>query len=187
MVSAPDGRQVAARHGADILGHRAGRRARDHRHVVGAVDRHRDQLAGRAVGRHRREAVGDRLAGAQLLDRRLAVVGRVGPVAGRIEREGAVGRRPSPGWAVKVDWPWSTSADGRARPTVVRLPPDRRRRPRSPTPVDAPPITGTSLVPWIVTVTSWLAVPSVDTAVKLSVIDWPAPSCWIAVWLSSAV
>ena len=49
-----------------------------------------------------------------------------------------------------------------------------------------PVITGTSLVPWIVTVTSWLAVPSLDTAVKLSVIDWPAPSCWIAVWLSSA-
>ena len=36
--------------------------------------------------------------------------------------------------------------------------------------VDTPPITGTSLVPWMVTVTSWLAVPSNETAVKLSVI-----------------
>ena len=50
-----------------------------------------------------------------------------------------------------------------------------------------PPITGTSLVPLMVTVTSWLAVPSLETAVKLSVIDWPAPSCWMAVWLSSAL
>ena len=50
-----------------------------------------------------------------------------------------------------------------------------------------PPITGTSLVPLMVTVTSWLAVPSLETAVKLSVIDWPAPSCWMAVWLLSAV
>jgi len=32
-----------------------------------------------------------------------------------------------------------------------------------------------------VTVISWLAVPSEENAVKLSVIDWPAPSCWIAV------
>ena len=36
-------------------------------------------------------------------------------------------------------------------------------------PVQTPPITGTSLVPWMVTVTSWLAVPSEETAVKLSV------------------
>jgi hypothetical protein len=28
----------------------------------------------------------------------------------------------------------------------------------------------------MVTVTTWLAVPSEDTAVKLSLIDWPAPS-----------
>ncbi|AZO56245.1 hypothetical protein EJ077_24620 [Mesorhizobium sp. M8A.F.Ca.ET.057.01.1.1] len=54
-------------------------------------------------------------------------------------------------------------------------------------PVETPPITGTSLVPWMVTVTSWLAVPSEETAVKLSVIDCPAPSCWIAVWASSAL
>ena len=54
-------------------------------------------------------------------------------------------------------------------------------------PVDTPPITGTSLVPLMVTVTIWLAVPSEETAVKLSVMDWPAPSCWIAVWLSLAV
>src|SRR5437868_14839556 len=36
-------------------------------------------------------------------------------------------------------------------------------------PVATPPSTGVSLVPWMVTVTSWLAVPSEDTAVKLSV------------------
>ena len=54
-------------------------------------------------------------------------------------------------------------------------------------PMCTPPITGTSLVPLMVTVTSWLAVPSEETAVKLSVIDWPAPSCWIAVWLLLAV
>ena len=39
----------------------------------------------------------------------------------------------------------------------------------------------------MVTVTTWLALPSLDTAVKLSVIDWPAPSCWIALWLLLAV
>ena len=54
-------------------------------------------------------------------------------------------------------------------------------------PVLTPPMTGMSLVPLMVTVTSWLAVPSEETAVKLSVIDWPAPSCWIAVWVLSAV
>jgi len=39
----------------------------------------------------------------------------------------------------------------------------------------------------MVTVTSWLAVPSEDTAVKLSVMLCPAPSCWTAAWLSEAV
>src|SRR5438034_907227 len=39
--------------------------------------------------------------------------------------------------------------------------------------------TGTSLVPLMVTVTSWLLVPSEDTAVKLSVSDCPAPRCSI--------
>ena len=86
---------------------------------------------------------------------------------------------------MKVDWPWSASLMPSA-PEVTRLPPDRATSSVT-DPVDVPVITGTSLVPWIVTVTSWLAVPSLDTAVKLSVIDWPAPSCWIAVWPSSAV
>ncbi len=49
------------------------------------------------------------------------------------------------------------------------------------------PITAVSLVPLMVTVTSWLALPSLETAVKESVIDCPAPSCWIAAWLSLAV
>ena len=57
-------------------------------------------------------------------------------------------------------------------PVVTRLPADRATSSVT-DPVDAPRITGTSLVPWMVTVTSWLAVPSNDTAVKLSVIDWP--------------
>ncbi|MNV84255.1 hypothetical protein D3C71_1781160 [compost metagenome] len=54
-------------------------------------------------------------------------------------------------------------------------------------PLATPPITGTSLVPVMVTVTTSLAVPSDETAVKLSLIDSPAPSCWIALWLLSAV
>jgi len=45
---------------------------------------------------------------------------------------------------------------------------------------------GASLAPLMVTVTILLAEPSEETAVKESVIDWPAPSCWMAVWLSSA-
>src|SRR4051794_41956897 len=62
-------------------------------------------------------------------------------------------------------------------PLVLRLP--RVTAVSSVTsPVETPPITGTSLVPWMVTVTIWLAVPSEETAVKLSVMDWPAPSCW---------
>src|SRR5258708_16608777 len=51
-----------------------------------AVDGDRDLLAGGAVGGDRGEAVGERLAGAQLLDRRLRVVGAVAPRA--------VGRTP---------------------------------------------------------------------------------------------
>ncbi len=47
-------------------------------------------------------------------------------------------------------------------------------------PVDTPAITGTSLVPWMVTVTSLVAVPSKEVAVKLSVNVWPAPNCWMA-------
>ena len=58
--------------------------------VVGAVDGDGDDLAGRTIERDRGEAVGDRLAGAELLDRGLAIVGSVGPVAQGVEREGAV-------------------------------------------------------------------------------------------------
>ena len=49
-----------------------------------------DDPAGRTIERDRGEAVGDRLAGAELLDGGQAIVGRVGPVAQGIEREGAV-------------------------------------------------------------------------------------------------
>nr|WP_292543292.1 hypothetical protein [Mesorhizobium sp.] len=48
-------------------------------------------------------------------------------------------------------------------------------------------ITALSLVPWMVTVTSWLSLPSEETAVKLSVMVSPAPSCWMAAWVLSAV
>ena len=72
-------------------------------------------------------------------------------------------------------------------PLVVRLPEPLTATSSVTEPMCTPPITGTSLVPWMVTVTSWLAVPSLETAVKLSVIDWLAPSCWIAVWLLLAV
>src|SRR5207247_3075181 len=48
-----------------------------------------DELAGGAVARDRGEAVGKRLADTELLDRRLAVVGRIGPRAVGREREGA--------------------------------------------------------------------------------------------------
>ena len=47
--------------------------------------------------------------------------------------------------------------------------------------------TSASLVPLMVTVTSWEAVPSNDTAVKLSVNVPPAPSDWIAAWALLAV
>ena len=52
--------------------------------------------------------------------------------------------------------------------------------------METPPITGTSLVPSMVTVTTCCGAVA-DTAVKLSVSDWPAPSCWIAAWLLSAL
>src|SRR5213075_412144 len=94
LIDIGDGQRAAggdvAGDDADILGHRTGADAADHGHVVGAVDGHGDQLAGAAVAGHGGEGVGDRLAGAELLDRGLAVVGAVGPVARGVEREGAV-------------------------------------------------------------------------------------------------
>ncbi|MNL06213.1 hypothetical protein D3C87_1268450 [compost metagenome] len=88
-----------------------------------------------------------------------------------------------PAWAVKLDWPASTSAIVSA-PLVLRFGVEASSLTA---PVATPPITGTSLVPVMVTVTTWLAVPSDETAVKLSLSDWPAPSCWIAAWLLLAV
>src|SRR5205823_5003920 len=85
----PAGRQVAGNH-PDIPGDRVGDDAAEHRGVVGAVDGDGDELAGGAVGGHRGEAVGDALAGAELLDRGLAVGGGVGPVARGVEGEAAV-------------------------------------------------------------------------------------------------
>ena len=74
------GRQVAG-DDIDVLGHRAGVHAADHRHVVGAVDGDGDQLAVGAVAGDGGEAIGERLTVAELLDRGLAVVGGVGPAA----------------------------------------------------------------------------------------------------------
>ena len=161
----------------------------DHRRdiVVGAVDGDGDELAGGAVAGDGGEAVGDRLAGAELLDRGLAVVGGVGPVAGGIEREGAeavaAGVLACGG---EIGLALIDVGDGQ-RAAGGQVAGDVTATSSVTAPVLTPPITGTSLVPLMVTVTSWLAVPSLETAVKLSVIDWPAPSCWIAVWLSSAV
>ncbi|MNY13170.1 hypothetical protein D3C86_1462900 [compost metagenome] len=76
-------------------------------------------------------------------------------------------------WGAKFDWPWSTSAIVSA-PLVLRFGVEASS---FTAPVATPPITGTSLVPVMVTVTTWLAVPSDETAVKLSLSDWPAPSC----------
>jgi len=111
----------------------------------------------------------------------------VAPVAARVQREGAVVVAPrGAGWTAKVDWPWSTSAM-LSTPLVIRVMAATPAAPLSSLtlPVLIPPITGTSLVPLMVTVTCWLAVPSKETAVKLSVSDWPAPSCWIAVCVLS--
>ena len=51
---------------------------------------HSDELAVAAVKRHRGEAIGDRLPGAEMLDRCVAVIGGVGPLPVRGEREGAI-------------------------------------------------------------------------------------------------
>src|SRR5947199_3702961 len=56
-----------------------------------ASDLDGDELASAAVAGDRGKGVGDQLAGAQLLDRALAVIGRVGPAAVRWLGEGAVG------------------------------------------------------------------------------------------------
>src|SRR5262249_57042194 len=61
-----------------------GAHAADYRRVVGAVDGDGDDPAGGAIARDRGEAVGERLAGTELLDRRLAVLSPIGPpTAGR--------------------------------------------------------------------------------------------------------
>src|SRR6266404_3361571 len=94
-IDVGDGERAAggevAGNNRDILGHRTGGNAADHRHVVGAVDGDGDDLAGGGVAGDGGEAIGDRLGGAELLDRAQAVVDGVGPVAGGIEREGALG------------------------------------------------------------------------------------------------
>src|SRR5258708_123171 len=54
-------------------------------------------------------------------------------------------------------------------------------------PVETPPIVGVSLVPLMVTVTSWLAEPSDETAVKESEMESVAPSGWIPVCAPAAL
>ncbi len=61
-----------------------------HRGVVLAVDRYRDDMAA-AIGTGHHEAVGQLSAGLQVLHRRLAVVHAVDPVAAGVDAEAAVG------------------------------------------------------------------------------------------------
>src|SRR5213079_104397 len=94
LIGVGDGQRAAVGQvaGGDghIFGDGAGGDAADHGGVVGAVDGNGDELACGAVGGDGGEAVGDRLAGAELLDRGLRVVSGVGPAAVGGEREGAV-------------------------------------------------------------------------------------------------
>src|SRR5437667_235793 len=85
----PAGRQRAGNL-ADILGVRRGAAASTLFPYTTLFRSDGDELAGGAVGGHRGEAVGDALAGAELLDRGLTVGGGVGPVARGVEGEAAV-------------------------------------------------------------------------------------------------
>src|SRR4051794_41926340 len=69
-------------------------------------------------------------------------------------------------WAWKLDCPWSTSAIVSA-PLVVSLTATTLESSWT-APLLTPAMTGTSLVPVMVTVTARLAVPSKETAVKVS-------------------
>jgi len=66
-----------------VFADRAEVHATEHRHVVGAVDGDRDQWLAVPFGGDAVKLSVNRLAGAQLLDRRLRVVGAVAPVAVR--------------------------------------------------------------------------------------------------------
>ena len=79
----------ACRRRYGVFGHRARRRAGDDGGVVGAVDRDVD-LLGRTVGGCHRHQLVQHVADAERLDRSVAVVERVAPRAGRIDREAAV-------------------------------------------------------------------------------------------------
>src|SRR4051794_18051059 len=68
-------------------------------------------------------------------------------------------------------------------PPVDRLPAPSALLYSVTAPVEEPPMTGVSLVPPMVTVIIWLLEPSLETAVKESVMVAPAASCWIAFWL----
>ncbi|CAM3548283.1 hypothetical protein BOSP111201_11710 [Bordetella sputigena] len=83
------GDQIAVVASALVFGHRA-RAGAHHRHVVRADDRHHDLVRRAAVDRAHREGFGQRLARAQGLYRRIAVVQLVRPVAVLVDRERAV-------------------------------------------------------------------------------------------------
>src|SRR5258707_8921299 len=93
LVDVGDGEGAAggeiAGNNRNVFGDRTGGGAGDQRHVIGAVDGDGDALAGGAARGDGGEAVRAGIAGAELLDGGLAVVGGVGPVAGGIEGEGA--------------------------------------------------------------------------------------------------
>ena len=94
LVDIGDAQRAAGRDVAgddpNVFRHAARETATDHRHVIGAMDGYGDELAVAAVAGHRGEAVGQRLASAELLDRGLGVVAAVSPIAVGGERERAV-------------------------------------------------------------------------------------------------
>ncbi len=73
-----------------VFGDAAGDGAAEDGEVVGAGDRDSDDLAGAAVGTGGGEAVAERGAGGEGLDRGLRVGGAVGPVAGRVHGKRAI-------------------------------------------------------------------------------------------------
>src|SRR5439155_457020 len=93
-IRLPDAERAAggdvAGHHIDVLAHRAGVHAAACREVFAPALHDALPISGAAVAGDRGKGVGDRLAGAELLDRALAVIGRVSPAAVRRQRERAV-------------------------------------------------------------------------------------------------
>ena len=168
------------------LHHRAGHRAGDVGGVVGAVDGDGHQLLG-AADREGRKRIGQRLPVIACLHGGIVVVQRVGPDAGLRQRVGAelapqrrVDGDPEVVGIVDVGGIEVAGIGRRARCAVIDAAGlDHRAGP-------APVIAAVSLAPLMVMVTScW--VPSVVTAVKVSVSVSPALSACTAALLLSSV